>query len=158
MHFPIITLYDRKPTASELHHTPSGMYEDATIAYNTDYFGEEYTKEQRDELLHSKYLKEFFDGIATVNPGKGTITFLDEDTIRKTLLDYASKQLDALKERLESGRMRFYDFRSAGNDFRGGDYMFWYQYGAFTSGQFIEDTPYYAGKTLYIGVVVDAHC
>ena len=125
MHFPIITLYNCKPTASELHTTPSGMYEDRTISYNTDYFGEEYTKEQRDKLLHSDYLKKFFDGIATVNPGKGTITFLDADTIRNTLADYASKQLDALKERLESRKLRLYDFRSAGDDFRGGDYMFW---------------------------------
>lgn len=156
MHFPIIQICKTRNDAKQNRITEFSLYEDSTVNYFTDYVGDTYTEKQRKEYLREDYLKNLFAGIADVDE-TGKISFHSEEEIRATLLEEYKKVLESLTEQNEKGHIRGYDFRNAGEYFRGCDEMFYFESCTQCSGAFMEDTPYFAGKTFYVGAIIDAH-
>ena len=156
MHFPIIQICKTREDAKENRITESDLYEDRTVAYFTDYVGDTYTEEQRKEYLRKDHLKNLFAGIADVDE-TGKISFYSEEEIRATLRKEYEKVLESLEEQSEEGHIRGYDLRAAGEYFRGSEEMFYFESCTQCSGGFMEDTPYFAGKTFYVGAIIDAH-
>ena len=154
MHFPIIKL-ESLGTARADWDTDLD-YEDVTLNYHTDYYGEMYSDAKRESVIRSKWLKELFEGLATIDEEKETITFLDKATILNTLHDYYIKTARELLERAERQQLSAYEFREAGRHFRDYYSLFVHDYGK-TSMSFVEDAQYYAGETLQIGNIFDAH-
>lgn len=156
MHFPIIQLCDTRKKSREDRITEFSFYDDKTVEYFTDYVGDTYTDKKRAEYLREDYLKKLFEGIADVDD-TGKITFFSEEKIRETLRQEYKAVLDKLQENLQEGHLRGYNFRSAGEYFRDDETMFYYESCTQSSGAFMEDTVYFAGKTLYVGAIIDAH-
>lgn len=156
MHFPIIQLCG---DPEDIGVTPSEMYEDSVIQSWTDYIGDKYTDEERDGVIKSEWLKSLFEGIADIDPDKGTITFLSKDKITETLQKYFSDVIEKLSELdiNESIYMLFWNLRDKGTHYKDCYFLFWKDGYAQTSMGFIEDTPFNAGETLYIGDIYDAH-
>lgn len=154
MHFPIIKIEPIDLAREDWDDYLN--YEDATLNENTDYYGELYTPEERRKVIESGWLKELLEGIATIDTENETITFLDKETISKSLNRYFRERAAELLERAEQGRMRGYDFRDAGANFRGFYTLFVDGYGK-TSLDFVEGALYYAGETKQIGNIFDAH-
>lgn len=153
MHFPIIEIVSDKNELGKF-----GIYEDVTLEYFTDYYGDEYSEEERIETIEQ--LKEFFDGLATVNVENGTVTVNSSGTIRHDLIEYHKKLLEKLRneaDKDESISRRFLELRKAGHFYKDDDAMFFYDGGGYTSMQFVEDLVFSAGKILYIGKIYDAH-
>lgn len=154
MHFPIIKIepidLPREDWDIDLD------YEDCTLNEFADYYGEMYTEEERRRVIEAKWLKDLFEGIATIDTEKETITFLDLPTIKNTLAEYYNDETRRLYELAQTGQCSGYDLRSAGNHWRGYYELFVVDYGQ-TSMQFIEDATYRAGKTWQIGNIFDAH-
>lgn len=153
MHFPIIEILSEGQERGEYSH----MYEDATLNYFTDYYGEEYTEEDRKDTIKSEWLEEFFEGIAKVDPEKETITFLSNTEIANTLHRYYFDLLERLAEVKTGVCMLFYQLRLAGTEYRDNPVMFWKDGCGHTSMGFIEDATFYAGQTFKIGNIYDAH-
>lgn len=154
MHFPIIVIEEAYTKKADFIDTID--YEDGTLNHYTDYYGEEYTSEERKNVIKSKWLKELFSGIATIDVKRETITFLDADTIKATICQYMVDLTKRLHEQAENGEMSCFQFRWAGVEYKGCSAMF-YKGCGFTSFQFIEDAPYYAGQTYKFGNIFDAH-
>ena len=100
-----------------------------------------------------------FKGIAKVNTrGFGSITFLDADTIRETIqkemLDIAASIQNKI---LKGERVRPDDVKYRAECWRWYDDLFHVEGRVCTSGNLISDAVWYAGKTLYIGAIFDAH-
>ena len=159
MHFPIIEIKD-KPVKKDERMSYCALCDDSCINYNTDYVGDEYDDDQRARLFDAEYLPKFFDGIATVDASNESITFLDDDTIRNTFDVEIRKAIDSLYKNKSKygGCVKPDDLAYIGNYWRGFDMLFFCDGAADTSGGFISYARYYAGKTLYIGNVFDAHC
>ena len=154
MHFPIIEICSDKEQFGQ------SLYSDPVLQYRTDYYGEEYSEEERKDFLNSPGFKDFFAGLAELDPAEGVLRVYDADTIRKTLVDYHEYLLDRLSEIDYSQRglyAMFFDLREAGNNYKDSDMLFFYNGYGYTSMQFIEDLIFCAGKTLYIGQIFDAH-
>lgn len=152
MHFPIIEI------CSDEEQFGQSIYDDPVLNYRTDYYGEEYSEEERKEALND--VRDYFSGLAEVDPVEGVLRVHDADTIRKTLVDYHEKLLERLSETDYSQRglyAMFFDLREAGNNYKGSDMLFFYDGYGYTSMQFIEDLVFHAGETLYIGTIYDAH-
>lgn len=154
MHFPIIEINSEKYKDEHF-----SIYDDSTLQYYTDYYGEEYNSEERMRLLESEWFNEMFNGIGKVIPEKGIIQIFDEDTVRKTLNDYFSDVLEELEHHKEDDRIweKFFAIRNAGTEYKHCSALFFYNGCGFTSMQFMEDVIYNAGKELYIGDIFDAH-
>ena len=154
MHFPIIKIepidLPKEAWSTDLD------YDDWTLNEHTDYYGDIYNAEERKQVIKSNWLKELFDGIATIDTERETITFLDKQTIRNTLYDYYIQKVQELSEAASQQKLSGYNFRDAGYRFRGFYTLFMEGYGK-TSLQFVEDAQYYAGETWQIGNIFDAH-
>lgn len=158
MHFPIIELKDKRIPKDE-RMSDCELYDDACVNYYTDYFGDEYTDAERKGLFQNGRLDELFDGIATVNTrGFGSITFLDADTIRETIQKEMLNIAAKIQNRILKGeRVRPDDVKYDAELWRGFDDLFHIEGRVCTSGTLISDAVWYAGKTLYIGAIFDAH-
>lgn len=154
MHFPIIKFEsidsDKKDWDINL------PFEDPCLTEHTDYYGDLYSEEERKNVIHSKWLKELFEGIATINEEEETITILDSDTVRNTLNKYYEEIVDELKQLADAEKLTPYQIRRAGESYKDFDTLFYYGYGR-TSFDFIEDCLYMPGTTLRIGNIFDAH-
>ena len=154
MHFPIIEI-----TSSRENLGIGLNYEDETLNYFTDYYGEEYSKSERAECI--KRLVDFFEGLGTVVTSRGEIYLNNEETIRKNLLEYHKSVLEQLNKDADDYEgpiwRRFFHFREAGKNYKDYDTLLFFDGCGYTSMQFIEDLLFHAGKTLYIGKIYDAH-
>lgn len=160
MHFPIICI-ENVATPKEKWHEPD--CEDACLNEYTDYYGEQYSEEERKEVINSAWFEDLFQNIAVVNKEKETITFLDPDILEKNIQKYLKIQAMQLVVKAEEKGLRVYDFWKAAAQYRGYDTLFYdcsdssgYGYGK-TSMDFIEDSTYHAGQTVKIGNIFDAH-
>ena len=123
MHFPIIEICSNKELFGW------SIYDDRVLQYRTDYYGEEYSEQERKDVLNSPWFKEFFAGLAELDPAEGVLRVYDADTIRKTLVDYHEKLLERLSETDYSQRglyAMFFDLREAGNNYKDSDMLFFY--------------------------------
>lgn len=154
MHFPIIEILGE---GEERGYSIHGMYEDTTLNYFTDYFGEPYSKTEREDVINSGLFADFFKGIATVDPEKETITFLSRETIVGTLHDYYVNLVNNLAAPATSISELFSELRFAGEYYKGDSMMFIFAGAGKSSMQFIEDAPHLAGQTFKIGEIYDAH-
>ena len=159
MHFPVIEINRQKKSVDERKRS-SLDYESPTLNYFCDYYGEEYTPNERYELIRSKWFKELFRGIADVDfRNGGSIKFYSKDKIHETLKEYYYHVLDELdKDKDSVGWHKFYLLRQKGQEYKNCSALFYVDDCAYTSMQFFEDAYYYAGEVLYIGQVFDAHC
>ena len=158
MHFPIIVI-EKLDTPIE-DWVLSLDYEDRCLLEHTDYYGDMYLPEDRKAVIESDWLKNLFDGIATVNPNAETITFLDEKTICHTIREWFVNEAEHLSHMAKAGRVSAFDFRYAGEHWRDFFTLFYNctesEYGQ-TSMDFIENSVYLAGQTVRIGNIFDAH-
>lgn len=155
MHFPIIAIESLETDRADWKRDLG--YEDSALNEHTDYYGEMYSEVERRRYIKSGHLAKLLDGIATVDTERETITFLDADTINKTIQDYfQSKAKELTAQSFLSG----WAFKNVGFYWRGSSTMFFkcfeYQYGQ-TSVDFVEAAPYHAGETVQIGNIFDAH-
>ena len=157
MHFPIIELQPH-PIPVDERLGDYELYDDACIGYFTDYVGDEYSEEARKVYIESGSLQGLLAGIATVDTASETIVFLDADTIRDTITKHILDSIaDLQKEALGGRGLRPNDLTYAGDYWRGHEELFYVEGCAHTSGAFISSAIWYAGKTLYIGAIFDAH-
>ena len=159
MHFPIITI-ENFDTPVEDWETDLD-YEDSTLNYHTDYYGEMYSEEDRKTYIESGSLEQILDGIATVDRENEAITFLDAETIRSTIGNYFEEVLYELRKKAEEGNLCGYELRKEGYYWRDWYTMFYdmtegYGHGE-TSMDFVEDAKWKAGRTVRIGNIFDAH-
>lgn len=154
MHFPIIKLEPIDVPSEDW--CTDLSYEDSVLNENTDYYGELYNDEDRRNVITSEWLEELLDGIATIDKKKETITFLDKDTIKRTLNAYYSELTSELHDKAESGNLEAYDLRRASKKFRDDETLFYIDWG-FTSLDFAEEAMYRAGETYKFGNIFDAH-
>lgn len=159
MHFPIIAI-EKLDTPIE-NWVKSLDYEDQCLLEHTDYYGNMYLPEERKAVIESDWLKNLFDGIATINPNAETITFRDADKIEETIQTWFVNETAHLSYLAHAGECRAYDLRSAGEHFRGNWTLFYdctdsCEIGL-TSMDFIEDSVCFAGQTVRIGNIFDAH-
>ena len=154
MHFQIIEISD-EPIAKSEWVSDIELCEDATIMENTDYVGDLYNDYKRNGFLKDS-LPILLKGIADVDAKDKTITFKSEKECRETMMKEKQKVIDFILERMKNGDCSFYDLRNFGKCFRNWPQLFYY-HGGLTSAQFIDDAPYYAGKTFYVGAVYNAH-
>ena len=166
MHFPIIAYaFERVDKDEWIKVLP---VDDPVLSYNTDYCGNIYSPEERKKVLKSAEFKYIFSGLGDIDVKKETIKLYDSDKIRATLLLYYKKELDKLIKMAESettlDRMPvwelFYKFRRLGHNYCDSDILFYNVENDYCqeSMPFIEDLSFYAGKTLYIQNIFDAHC
>lgn len=156
MHFPVVEiLEEQKPKKDWV--TNLDMYDDGVIRAETDYVADPYNKQERKEAIEG-HLTDLFEGIATIDYEEESLTFLDKDTIIRTILSAKRDKLDELIERLDKGYHLYWDLREGGKCFRDNYSLFWFNGYGETSAQFIEDAPYWAGKKMYFGNIIDAHC
>ena len=160
MHFPIICI-ENMATPKEYWHEPDR--EDFCLNKHIDYYGEQYSAEERKDVITSGWLERLFDGIATVDSDAETLTFKDAKTIRFTIQDWFTDETERLHKMAVAGRLNAFDLRTAGEEFRGCLTLFYNCmedtgccYGL-TSMDFVEDAKYFAGKTVAIGNIFDAH-
>ena len=157
MHFPIISISTKKIPKKEW--AESLSYDDATLAYFTDYYGELYPANERQKLLRSAGFKALFSGLAEVDSGKGEIRVFSKEQIINTLKSYYADLLEELQKEQEEpiGWSTFYKLREQGYNYKHCDDLFVVDGCSYTSMQFIEDLLFYADKTLYIENIFDAH-
>jgi len=155
MHFPLIRLEEIDRPVEDW--DVNVDYDDARILEHTDYCGEIYSEEERKRVINSEWLSELFDGIATLDKEKETITFLNPDTIETTLSNYyihltSDLHIEALKKKVKA-----YNLYSAANYYKDCWSLFnigeWWQ----TSMDFMDDAHWHAGETWRIGNIFDAH-
>lgn len=155
MHFPIIAIEsletERADFIEELN------YEDSTPNRYCDYYGEKYDEEEREKAIKSSWLKKLFEGIATIDEEKETITFLDEESVRGTIRNYLIQLTENLHSDAEKGELTVFDLRWAAKEYKGFSTLFYADGYGHTSFEYIEDAPYCAGKTFKIGNIFDAH-
>lgn len=154
MHIPIIAI-EKIDTSVEDLLTDLG-YEDDVLNYYTDYYGDIYSAEDRKEVINSDWLKSFLKGIATVDSEKETITFLDADTIQNTQREYLKRHTEEMYNRACSGELKMWEYRHSTDEYDDYSCMFYHDYGK-TAYMFIEDAHYFAGQTVRIGNIFDAH-
>ena len=154
MHFPIIEIKSKDFKDQDF-----SIYDDDTLEYYTDYYGEEYNSAERMKLIESEWFSELFEGIGKVIPEKEVIQIFDEDTVCKTLDGYFCDVLEELEHYKDDDRIwrKFFAFRNAGVEYKHCSALFFYNGCGFTSMQFMEDVIYNAGEELYIGDIFDAH-
>lgn len=153
-HFAIIKLEsietEKKDFSQEL------PYDDATLNEHTDYYGDRYTEDERQNVIRSKWLQELFDGFAVIDTKKETITFLDGKTIRSNFQTALEEITKDLYEKAVAGELTGFSFRYAGIEYKEHATMFYLDRG-YTSFEFIEDAEWHAGQTFKIGNIFDAH-
>lgn len=161
MHFPIICLEDiNTPKEKWLEVLP---YDDATLNYNTDYYGEKYTEDHRQGVIQSQWLKNMFEGIAVVDPVTESLYFYNQEAINQTRQRYLISKASELYEKACAEKLKYYDLYSSGMLYKGYDVIFFnnldpnYSGYAQTSLSFIDDCRLFADRTIRIGNIFDAH-
>ena len=158
MHFPIIELTSEKLDAGDWMNEFS-FIDDATALYYTDYT-QEITEGERRHIIRV-VLPVFFFGIADVDVEKEEVKFKSVKEIEKVLDSYLQDVVEKIEaERYalnKSASAKFYDLRCLGRKYKDSEMLIHFDGGTYTSMQFIEDACYHAGKTLYIGGILDAH-
>lgn len=155
--FNIIQL-QKEPLNEDNALTEIDINEDSLVCSESDYLRGTVDDDIRRDIIH-RDLPGLFEGIATVDPEKETVTFLSRDTIRQTL----RKEMAAVAARLmaeatkEEPNMFFWKVRQAGKRFRGCRDMFHIDCPEL-SGQFFEDAESRHGKTYHVGAIISAHC
>lgn len=132
------------------------LNEDIGIQYHADYIGDCYSTRDRKAFINND-LPKLFEGIATVDTKKETITFLSEKEIEDTIKKEIAKAVSFIQRNIALGDKTFFNFRYAGRWFRQDYTIIWSDLASYTSAQFMEDAKYKAGETLYIGAVYDYH-
>lgn len=155
MHFPIIAIESLKTEKADF--TEELNYGDVTLNSRCDYYGDVYSEKERAEVIGSDWLKWLFEGIATIDVENETITFLDRESIRKTIHDYLVQLAESLLSDAERGTLNRFDLRCAAEEYKGSSTLFYCGYGQ-TSFEYISDAEYCAGMTVKIGNIFDAHC
>ena len=153
MHFPIIQL-------THIRILPEDWMKEEDICgcplveFKTDYI-QGINRSEREGWL--TWLPFFFDGIADVDLANEKILFKSADEINKTLDSYYREIVDKMQDTERKGWLRFLDIRRYGECYKDIDSLFYINGCLLTSMQFIEDCYHYAGETLHIGGVIDAH-
>jgi len=155
MHFPLIK-FEKIDTPIEDWDIDVDP-ESVSIQANTDYYGELYNAEERRSIIESKWLKNFFDGIAIIDTEKETITFLNPDVIDTTLKNYLIHVTSDLYVEAQKKKLRGYSLRSAGKYYKDCISMFNIDDYWQDSFDFIDDAHFHAGETWMIGNIFDAH-
>lgn len=154
MHFPIICIEEMStPRKDWVNVLP---YDDRTLNEHTDYYGEMYSPSERLEVIRSHWFKTLFEGYATIDAKKQTITFFDRETVERRFKDYLLNVTEELYEKAKCHNLRAYELRLAGSEYKGYYILFYKDYGQ-TSFDFIDDAKYMAGQTYRIGNIFDAH-
>ena len=154
MHFPIIELTNHKLEAHDWIQEKD-LWDDVFVESHTDYISDVDSAEERRGWL--EWLPEFFEGLADVDLDKDEIHFKSKEEIEKTLDSYYREIVEKMEDSDQKGWRRFFDIRRYGECYKDADAIF-YAFGCSQSSmQFIEDCYHYAGQTVYIGGVVDAH-
>ena len=155
MHFPLIK-FEKIDTPIEDWDIDADP-ESITLQANTDYYGELYSKEDRRDIIESEWLKNFFDGIATIDTKKETITFLNPDVIDTAIKNYLIHTISDLYVEAKKEKLRGYDLRCSGEYYKDCWSLFNIDNYWQTSFDFICDAHYHAGETWRIGNIFDAH-
>ena len=132
------------------------LNEDIGIQYHTDYVDDCYSARDRKAFINNT-LPELFNGIATVDTKKETITFLTEKEIEETMKKEIAYAVSFIQRNIALGDKTFFNFRYAGKWFRQDYTIIWSDLASYTSAQFMEDAKYKAGETLYIGAIYGYH-
>ena len=156
-HFPIVELTSHKYEPCDWMDEMS-LVDNEVVQYYTDYVQDITESERRDYLT---WLPNFFKGIADVDIEKLEVRFKSAEEIEKTLESYYREVMQNIESDLVDFKMlistKFYRLRCYGRKYKGSDMLIHFDGSTYTSMQFIEEACYYAGKTLYIGGIVDAH-
>lgn len=155
MHFPIIAIESLETERADF--MKDLPYDDPTFNRWCDYYGELYDEERRKDVIKSDWLKSMFDGIATIDVEKETITFLDKETIDKTIREYLINLTGELHGKAHEGKLCVFDLRFAAKEYKGHCTLFCKDNYGQTSLEFMEDASWSAGETVKIGNVFDAH-
>ena len=155
--FNIIQLL-KEPLNEDNALTENDINDDDLICSESDYLRGTVDDDIRRDIIRRE-LPWIFEGIATVDPEKETVTFLSRNTIRQTLRKemaaVAACLMDAAAK--EEPNMFFWKVRKAGERFRECQDMFHIDYPEL-SGQFFEDAESRHRKTYHIGTIISAHC
>lgn len=156
MHFPIIAIESLETEKADFVRILS--YEDSILNDCCDYYGRVYDEKEREVAIKSEWLKELFDGVATIDEENETITFLDKDTIKNTIQDYLIRVTEDLHDKAIEGELTLYDLRCASKEYKEFSTLFYFDGCGHSSFGFIEEASYYcAGETFKIGNIFDAH-
>ena len=155
MHFHVIK-FEKIDTPVEDFDTEL-PYEDPTLLRYTDYYGEIISAEERKAVINSVWLKDLFDGVATIDTKAETITFLDEKTIKKSFKEYLKGLTSEMADKAEKEKLSGFEFRYAGVEYKGAPTLFCIDDYVQTSFSFIEDAFYHANETWKFGNIFDAH-
>ena len=154
MHFKIIKLEEKdtpkKEFATELD------YNDACLNAHTDYYGDLHSSQERKSVINSDWFKNMFDGFATVDTKKETITFLDKDTVTRNFKEYLKELTKKLAKKAEEETLLASEIYFAASEYKGNPTLFYIGYGI-TSFDLMDDARFFAGKTFKIGNIFDAH-
>jgi len=153
MHFPIYELtserLDRADWMDEF-----TFVDDPLVQCFTDYT-QEIEEEDRENYLSR--LPELFAGLAEVDLEKGEVRFESREKIEQVLNSYYRGIVDEMENTKSVGWLRFYQIRRYGYWYLDSEVIFYVNGCTLSSMQFVEDCYHYAGQTLYIGGVIDAH-
>lgn len=131
-------------------------YDDSTLNYYCDYFGEPFSANERKEAI--KDLSSLFEGIASIDTSRGIIKFFSKEDIKTTLDKYYWDTVRDLTSTTETGWLRFFHLRELGAHYKQDYTIFIVDGCTMTSMQFFEDCYHHADKDLFIGQIFDAHC
>lgn len=155
--FNIIQL-QKEPLNEDNALTEEDINKNNLVCSESDYLRGTVDNDVRRDIIRRE-LPGLFEGIATVDPEKETVTFLSRDTIRQTLQREIATVTARLMEEAtkEEPNMFFRKVRLAGERFRGCQDMFHIDYPEL-SGQFFQDAEDRHGMTYYVGAIISAHC
>lgn len=154
MHFAIIEIKDA-PIKKDERMSDCELYDDTTLQYFSDYFGDVYSEKERKDFIKQGRIVGIMSGLGKINARSGSIRLFDEATIRQTLELQVVHDMDEIRKK--GGAIKPDDLRYVGEYWRGYNDMFHFEGGCRCSGSFVSDLTWYAGKTLYIGNIFDAH-
>ena len=154
MHFPIIILEDPN---TDVDNWDINIDNDACIESHTDYIGDIYNKQERNDVINSIWLSDLLDGFATLDTKEETITFLDKEKCERRFKDYLEDIAKNLYEKAQDGKLDYYDLVDIGYHYKEYWSLFVVETFAETSLNFIYNAQWRAGKTYRIGNIFDAH-
>ena len=156
MHFPIIALEKIDTPVEDW--AVDLPYDDATLHRFTDYAGELYSDEERKRVINSEWFKNLFDGYADVDTEKETITFYSVEKCAESFKRYLREKTEELYNLALDNKLTGFELKWSGVEYNHYPELF-YVDGSYvqTSFDFIDDARYYAGETLRIGNIFDAH-
>lgn len=160
MHFPIIVL--EKANQKEEFFIKDLNPDDPVLLYNTDYFGNLYTKKERQEVIESKWLSKLLSDVGTIDSKTGIITLFKTDTIKKNIKKYLEGLLLELSELNDAGKLKPNDFIYRAKSYRNSDALFYINRYGYTAFEFIDWALYESMRDVEtsewkVGNIIDAH-